>query len=113
MVELPFSKGPEGISGFYNSFDNSITQIMFQKAALSEKLQADSLQLQFFEKRTPSQSKYWKMLWKGSVMELLCSKLLAFKLQPSFLLVLMFWKIPNIAVELLFTEAGTKRFSTE
>ena len=57
MVELPFSKGPEGISGFYSSFDNSITQIMFQKAALSEKLQADSLQLQFFEKRTPSQSK--------------------------------------------------------
>lgn len=57
MVELPFSKGPEGISGFYNSFDNSITQITFQEAALSEKLQADSLQLQFFEKQTPNQSK--------------------------------------------------------
>ena len=59
--------------------------------------------------------KFWKMPRKSFVIEFLCGKLQASKLQPPLLLVLKLWKIPDktSAVEFLFTEAVTNRFSTE
>ena len=88
-------------------------RLRFKKQLFQKSCRPTAYSCSFSKSKHLTNRKYWTMLWKGSVMQLLCSKLLAFKLQPSFLLVLMFWKIPNIAVKLLFTEAGTSRFSTE
>ena len=76
---------------FLDSTILSITlsrRLCFKKQLFQKSCRPTAYSCSFSKSELLANRKYWKMPWKGSVMELLCSKLQAFKLQPSFLLVL-------------------------
>ena len=119
MEELLFSKVTEEISTFCNSANNFITWInIFRKEAPLKISRNFLLNEVLGLQPTGSNSTKNELLIKilrnvfHHLMEFLCCKLQAYKLQP---LVLPAFKTPenSYAVEFLFTEAEARMFSSE
>ena len=119
MEELLFSKVTEEISTFCNSANNFITWINIFRKEAPLKISRNFLLNQVLGLQpTGSNSTKNELLIKilrnvfHHLMEFLCCKLQAYKLQP---LVLPAFKTPenSYAVEFLFTEAEARMFSSE